>query len=268
LADWIRGTAKPGFLELGAWDSWEQTARLAHPVRYWLAETALDAVEDIVRWPAEQINSVRYWLNNRFVSRTHALTSRLKPGAWHEFDERILHCLFDELVNFVEVEKAWMQVCWGDAATREKYALPFWRRQWWTRWFREWRCPQAGLDHLAWEISLVWTEDQVGADSKLLGQPTDQAGRAQEILDLYTWWTKTRPARPDPYEASGWTEYCEASRAATGGKLSFSGRGDSAELKRMSKDAHKQLDRMEADYEAEDTERLIQLIRIRKSLWT
>ena len=198
FADWIRGTAKPGALELGAWDSWEQSARLAHPVRYWLAETVLDTLEDIVHWPAERINSVRYWLNNRFVSRTHALTSNLKTGDWHEFDERILHCLFDELVNFVEVEKAWMQVCWGDGETYEKYKLPFWRKHWWTRWFREWRCRPAGLDHLAWEMNLTWTEDQVGADSELVGQKTEQALQAKEIYELYFWWTVVRPARPDP----------------------------------------------------------------------
>jgi hypothetical protein len=269
LADWIRGTDKPGALELGAWDTWEQQAQQARPVRYWLAETVLDTAEDAVRWPAEQINSLRYWLNNRFVARTHALTSSsLKPGAWHEFDTRILHCVFDELVNFVQVEKAWMQVCWGDEATRKKYALPFWRKHWWTRWFREWRCPQAGLDQLAWEMSLVWTEDQVGADSELLGQRTDQAERAKEIYELYFWWTVVRPARPDPYEASGWTAYCEASREATGGKLRFDGRNDSAELKKLSKSAHKKLDQMEADYEKEDTKMLINLIQIRRSLWT
>ena len=268
FADWIRGTAKPNWLELKAWNDWEEYARAAHPVRYWIVEEGLDAVQDFLNWPATQINSVRYWLNNRFVARTHALTSSsLRPGQYHELDTRILHCCFDELVNFVEVEKAWMQVCWGDEATRKKYDLPFWRKQWWTRWFREWRCPQAGLDHLAWEIALT-DEEFLDDDKKHEAKPTSQAERAQEILDLYTWWTQGRPARPDPYEASGWTAYCEASREATGGKLTFDGRNDSAELKQMSKNAHKRLDQMEEDYDAEDTERLIQLIRIRKSLWT
>ena len=100
------------------------------------------------------------------------------------------------------------------------------------------------------------------------GKPTHQALRAQEVLDLYRWWTVVRPARPDPYEASGWTAYCEASREATGGKLTFNGQNDSAELKQMSKDAHNKLDQMEADYEKEDTEQLIHLIQIRRSLWT
>ena len=269
IADKIRGTIKPAALELDKWNDWEEYARATHPVRYWLVEEVMDAAQEFINWPATQINGVRYWLNNRFVARTHTLTSSsLKPGQYHELDTRILHCVFDELVNFVEVEKAWMQVCWGEEATRAKYALPFWRKQWWTRWFMTWRNPRAGIDHLLWEIKLVWTEDQVGSDSKLLGQPTEQAVRAQMIMDLYTWWTQIRPARPDPYEASGWTAYCEASRKANGGKLGWSGSNDSVELKKMSKAAHKKMDKMDKDYEAEDEAMLIKLIKIRKSLWT
>ena len=268
VADRIRGTIKPDALELGKWNDWEEYARATHPIRYWIVEEAFDAVQNFINWPATQINDVRYWLNNRFVARTHALTSSsLKPGQYHELDTRILHCVFDELVNFVEVEKAWMQVCFSDEDVRKKYSLPFWRKQWWTRWFMTWRCAQAGIDHLLWEISLTNNEYLEETDPEY-GKPTHQALRAQEVLDLYRWWTVVRPARPDPYEASGWTAYCEASREATGGKLTFNGQNDSAELKQMSKDAHNKLDQMEADYEKEDTEQLIHLIQIRRSLWT
>jgi hypothetical protein len=182
-------------------------------------------------------------------------------------DERILHCIFDELVNFVEIEKAWMQVCWGDKDTRKKYQLPFWRKQWWTRWFMTWRNPQAGIDHLLWEMSLT-NNEYVNETDPEFGKPTYQALKAQEILNLYQWWTVTRPARPDPYESSGWMAYCEASREANGGKLSWSGSKDNAKLKKMSKDAHKKLNKMEAAYDKEDEEMLIKLIKIRKNLWT
>jgi hypothetical protein len=73
--------------------------------------------------------------------------------------------------------------------------------------------------------------------------------------------------RPDPYEASGWTEYCEASRLANGGKLSF--RNDrSPELEEMSNKSHKLLQEIEAAYEAEDEAMMIRLIKARDSLWT
>jgi hypothetical protein len=74
--------------------------------------------------------------------------------------------------------------------------------------------------------------------------------------------------RPDPYEASGWSAYCEASRVANGGKLSWMGRDKTPELKAMSDASHKKLQEIEAAYEAEDEAMMIRLIKARDSLWT
>jgi hypothetical protein len=103
--------------------------------------------------------------------------------------------------------------------------------------------------------------------SKGFGEPTYQAKAAKEIIELYTWWTVTYRARPDPYEASGWTAVCEAQREANGGKLSFSSPKDPV-LKKASDKAHKLLQKIEAAYEAEDEAMMIRLIKIRQSLWT
>jgi hypothetical protein len=75
------------------------------------------------------------------------------------------------------------------------------------------------------------------------------------------------PNRPDPYEASGWSAYCDASRKANGGQLSFNP-DKTPELKKMSDRAHKLLQKIEAKYEQEDEAMMIRLIRIRNSLWT
>jgi hypothetical protein len=99
------------------------------------------------------------------------------------------------------------------------------------------------------------------------GKPTGQAVCAKEIKELYVWWTVTYRARPDAYEASGWTAVCEASREANGGKLSFSTPKDSV-LKKASDKAHKLLQKIEADYEKEDEAMMIRLIKARDSLWT
>jgi hypothetical protein len=103
--------------------------------------------------------------------------------------------------------------------------------------------------------------------SKGFGEPTYQAKAAKEIIELYTWWTVTYRNRPDPYDASGWTDYCEASRLANGGRLSFSG-DKTPELKKASDIAMKKLRKMEADYEKEEEQMMIRLIKIRQSLWT
>jgi hypothetical protein len=180
---------------------------------------------------------------------------------------RFLPCLFNELVDFVEIESAWSHIAWGDKEARAKYDPPFWASGWF-RW-RVWRCPQAGLDHLDWAMTLVMDENMgVKKDNPNFGKPTGQAERAREIKELYIWWTQTYRDRPDPYDASGWTEYCEASRIANGGKLSFSGHRDNPELKKMSDKSHKLLQKIEAAYEKEDEAMMIRLIKARDSLWT
>jgi hypothetical protein len=124
------------------------------------------------------------------------------------------------------------------------------------------------MEYLKWASGLV-VDENMGAEpgSKGFGEPTYQAKAAKEIIELYTWWTVTYRNRPDPHDASGWSEYCEASRIANGGKLSWGG-DKNPELRKMSDKAHKLLQKIEADYEKEDEAMMIRLIKIRQSLWT
>jgi hypothetical protein len=267
FADWIRGTKKLGAGTSDEWHEWTTTAQMKHNFRYWLAEEGLDYVQDFVTWPVRKIYDVKYYINNRWVSRTHSLTAHtrdIKPGAWCDVGNRFLPCLFNELVDFVEIESAWSHIAWGDKEARAKYDPPFWASGWF-RW-RTWRCPQAGIDHLDWAMTLTNT-DWCGPEHPDYGKPTGQALRAKEIKELYVWWTTVYPARPDAHDASGWSDYCEAARLANGGKLSFSS-DKTPELKAMSDAAHEKLREIEAAYEAEDEAMMIRLIKIRQSLWT
>ena len=267
FADWIRGTNKLNAGTSEEWNDWTDRAKGYHPVRYWLAEEGLGLLQDFVTWPIRKIYDIKYYINNRWVSCTHALTAHprdLKPGQWCDVGNRFLPCLFNELVDFVEIEQAWHHIAWDDEA-RKKYAAPFWASGWF-RW-RTWRSPQAGLDHLNWAGELRMTEDWgVHSGDKGYGELTGQAKNAREVKELYLWWTETYRNRRDPYEASGWSAYCEAARLANGGNLF--GADKSPELKKQSDKAHKLLQRIEADYEKEDEAMLIRLIKIRNSLWT
>ncbi len=268
FADWLRGTTKGGAKTAEGWAEWEARAKAAYPIRWWLAEEGLDILQRIVYWPTDTLYAIKYYINNRWVTRTHSLTAHprdIKPGTWCDVGNRFLPCLFNELQDFVEVELAWWHIAWSDPAEKEKYKAPFWATGWF-RW-RTWRCPQAGLDNLEWQRQLRWKEDEVGPDSKNLGKLTPQAVKAQEILDLYTWWTQTYRNRPEPHDASGWTAYCEASRLANGGRLSWGG-DKTPELKKMSDKAHKLLRKIEAAYEKEDEYMMIRLIKVRHGLWT
>jgi len=269
FADWIRGTNKLGAGTSEQWDEWHTTAQMRHNFRYWLAEEALDAVQNFVNYPMDKLNDIRYYINNRWISKSHALTADprdIRPGSWCDVGNRFLPCLFKELVDFVEVEQAWHHCMWSDEA-KTKFNVP-WYRSGWLR-LRTWRCPEAGLEYLRWASDLVMNEDMgLEPTDELYGKPTNQALAAREIIELYTWWTTTYRNRPDPYEASGWTAYCEASRAANGGKLSWGSSKDSAELRKMSEKAHKLLRKIEAAYTKEDEAMMIRLIKIRESLWT
>lgn len=190
FADWIRGTTK---LKCGTgkeWREWEEAAKAKYPIRWWIAEEGLDKIQDVWCYIPERINNVRYYINNRFVTRTHSLTAHprdIAPGDWRDVGNRFLPCLFNELVDFVEVEQAWSHCVWDDEA-RKKYSYP-----WWRRWYRQWRCPEAGIDHLKWAMTLT-NKDFIQEGEK--EEPTYQAKAAKEILELYTWWKEVYPLRP------------------------------------------------------------------------
>lgn len=269
FADWLRGTTKGGAKTAEGWDEWEQRAKSAYPIRWWLAEEGLDYLQDFVTWPVRKVYDAKYYINNRWVSRTHSLTAHardIRPGAWCDVGNRFLPCLFNELVDFVEIEQAWHHIAWDDKA-REKYKAPWWSYGWF-RW-RTWRCPEAGLDYLDWASGLVADETwAMSPGDKGYGEPTGQALRAREIKELYLWWTTVYRNRPDPYDASGWTAVCEAQRQANGGKFNWGGAEKDPVLKKQSDKAHKELRRIEAAYEKEDEQMMIRLIKIRDALWT
>ena len=268
FADWIRGTTKGGAKTSEGWDEWETRAKSAYPVRWWLAEEGLDHLQKIVYFIPDKLYALKYYINNRFVTRTHALTAHARDiprGEWRDVGNRFLPCLFNELVDFVEVELAWWHVVWDEEA-RKKFKSP-WYSTGWFRW-RTWRNPECGIANLEWQRSLKFNEDEgFEKGDPHIGQPTPQAIKAQEILDLYTWWTTTYRNRPDPYEVSGWTAAREAQRIANGGKLSFSSPKDPV-LKKAQNKAHKLLQKIEADYEKEDEAMMIRLIKVRHGLWT
>jgi hypothetical protein len=266
FADWLRGTKKLGAGTAEQWDEWTATAQMKHNFRYWLAEEGLDILQKIVYWPTDTLYSIKYYINNRWVTRTHSLTAHsrdIKPGQWCDVGNRFLPCLFNELQDFVEVELAWWHIAWDDEA-RKQFEAPWYARGWF-RW-RTWRSAECGLANLEWQRKLVH-DDEYCKDEKYYMKPTPQAVKAQEILDLYTWWTVTYRNRPDPYEVSGWTAACEAQREANGGKLSWNTPKDPV-LKKAQNIAHKLLQKIEADYEKEDEQMMIRLIRVRHGLWT
>ena len=270
FADWIRGTTKGGAKTAEGWDKWEKRAKAAYPIRWWLAEEGLDKLQTIVMWIPDRIYDVKYYINNRWVTRTHALTAHprdIKPGTWCDVGNRFLPCLFNELQDFVEVELAWWHLA-RSPEERSKYNMPWWAVGWWR--IRTWRCPQAGLDNLDWQSKLVWSADEgFEPGDERIGKSTYQAEKAKEILALYKWWTEVYPNRPDPHDASGWSEYCDLKRQEYGDTgLGFMQESKNPEIRALGDAALTKTREIEEAYEKEDEEMMIRLIKVRSSLWT
>lgn len=267
FAKWLSGTPKPAAGTAREWREWRETAKKSHPFRYWLSEEGLSYLQDFVYWPYNTFHSFRYYINNRWVTKSHALTAHpndIKPGKWQDVGYRFLPCLFNELVDFVEVETAWMHVVWDEDA-RKKYCTPWWRTSFF-RW-RTWRCPEAGIAHLDWAASLT-NEEWCDKTDPEYGKPTPQALAAMEIKELYTWWKDVYPNRPDPYDISGWSELCDKNRK-TGDVLSILDYENETPDERLERNAvHKKLQDIETQYEQEEEDMLVRLIKIRRSLWT
>lgn len=258
FADWLRGSHKLKHGTSEEWDDWHTTSRKKNPIRYWLAEEGLWHAQNFVMFPIDLIYTIKLYIVNRFISKTHALTSNLKKGQWHEFDERVLHCLFDELVNFVEIEAAWNHGVWNDDI---RVNAP-WYAFGWLR-TRTWRCPELGIEHLEWASKLT-DEEFREEDDKVNAQPTAQALHAQELLVLYNWWKNVRPTRPDPHSESGWSKiYEEHSKNG-----SFFRSKKTPEEREKINESLDLLHEIEERYENEDTEMLIRLIKIRQGMWT
>lgn len=108
--------------------------------------------------------------------------------------------------------------------------------------FKSGLCKQAGLDYLNWAMNLKLNEDYgFSPDDKDYNKPTAQAISAKKIRELYNWWLD-REYRVDPYSL-------------------FTKEKDG-------KYYYRKIAEMEDNYDSEDTEKLIELVKIRGSLWT
>lgn len=197
-----------------------------------------------------KLYSLKYYITNRWIDQSHALVAHrehIPRGSYRDLDDRILYCLFDELVDFVEIEKAYMNFRFDAEKSKDK--------KWWQvgRWrTRTWRNPEAGIDYLEWEIS--------DTDTVTAGQ----GYYAKEVLELYKWWKEVYPKRVDPMDASGWSAYCDSKRERGIGFLEDDPDFTKEEIYEMVDKSNE----LEEQYRKEEDEMLIRLIKIRGCLWT
>ena len=248
LADKIRGTKKPQIGSLDDWDNWEDNAQ-KNPVRYWLAEEGLDHLQSIIRSPIKLKDMIRIYIKNRWKDKTHALTSSLKRGQYHELDERMLYALFDEFVLMIEDEMYFNNTDYWDKKRRR-----FIKKNKQARL-------EAGLAYLDWASRLTYGDDEgIEKEDPKYGTLTSHAVSSKEMLALYFWWKFERPNRPDPMAVTGLSELYDRYPGSLLPKIPD-------EEKEFHDTVSQNTFALEAHYDQEDEDMLIRLIKIRRHLW-
>ena len=236
FADWIRGEKKPFALELGEWDKYYNDLKKRKPFRYWFTEKFLRSLQNTINFPLDIYKEIRYYICNRYIDKTHYLKTGLNPGHYYEFDYRLIHGLFNELVDFVEIELA-HNMTWQN---KNKYK------------FTNSRCVDAAYDYFKWANNLK-VKSETG--KRVL---SDQAKASRKIKKLYEWWKYQRPNRLSPMEKSGWNKIYDT--------MELNNLKDKAP-----KNAHRnymKLVKIEEAYDQEDEDMIVELIKLRRHLWT
>ncbi len=245
FANWIistLGTKKPTLGTEEQWTEW----RITKPINT-IIEDWLDGTQDIFMLPYDIYDTIRIYVRNRFITRTHLIDTKLTPGDWHESDDRLLYGLFAILVDFIEVEKS------GYGPER-----PWWFKLRFLRWGK-YRSVEGGLAHLDWEIALKDNGDYPELCNK-------QSKAAQEQKDLYLWWTTIRPNRGDVTEITGYTKFCEEVYPDDVGVILT--QKLTPEQESTQGQILNDIYRIEHDWEQEDQDMMIRLIKIKQYLWT
>lgn len=189
-------------------------------------------------WLSVTWYAIQTRLLNKFRRRKNTVTMKaLTRGQWYDCDTRLFEAGFQILVDYVEGELAWMELI------NQRKA------RWHHRWFGIRNARELGLRMLEWEI-------QLGEDS------TTQSEAATEIRDLYLWYKDVRPARLDTWRDVPDRPFVVEERD-DGSKYLPSFHEDEEYVAGI----HLAAEREEAD-EQEDTDQLIRIMKIRRSMWT
>lgn len=256
LAKWIFKQVNIQYLSSATpeeWAKWHKETKTNHPYVYWFVENFLDKAQNFVNYPLDVWGTFHQWITYSFIKHTSIIDTKLKRGEFHDSTELILHGMFSLLVDYVECEKASMYLwCHKDEPK------PWWMKSSLTRWSK-YRNPELGLKYLQWEADL-------GDDGGYY-----QVITAKETLELYDWWKNIRPNRVDPFVLSGLDEYYKRKENSNKDddiwtKLSFNQKTEE-EVNSWREMSNKQQE-IDDQYEQEDTDMLIRLIKIRNGMWT
>ncbi len=239
----------PGALSSKGWRLFKLEFKDRAPVRYYFHYNFKQTFLYPIMW---KYKDIRYWLAYRTTQRYHILNTGLTPG-YCEIETKMLHVNFNMLKDFVEVEQAWSKYVWSgesdNASWCEKH-MPFYR------FVFPFRRPDLGVRHFEWAATL--DDPSIPASDRSEYQARD----AREVLALYQWWVDIRPNRK-PIEHVSYSEQGMGTLGCLDDDFDANAEDYKAHVASMH-ESHKQ----EEDWDIEDGDMLIRLMKIRKGLWT
>jgi len=242
----------PYALDADGWEEFREKFKKEAPIRFFLTKRVGRFFRRI-KWRIERVWD---WVAYRTTRRFHVVKTGLGPG-YQDVVQTMLYTNFTMLVNFVECEKAWMQIVFDKDAFKEHMG---WRRHL-PRFLRpKFRNRELGLQNLDWEATL----DDPDLPENERCPP--QAETARKIKKLYLWWVDERPTRTDiPYplnEGDGGS-YDDPLRT-----LSTKWKDENPGQSKAIREWGQKTRVMEDAWDAEDSVMLIELVKVRRSLWT
>ena len=123
FADFIRGEKKPPYLPFEEWGVWRDRMKKERPFRYYLSDTLLSKIQDVVYFPYDVYHNVRM----RFLNRNlYLLDTGLPKGEYYDLDTRILHACFNEFSKLFEYNQKHFVLSDSDQDLKDLY-------EWWQK---------------------------------------------------------------------------------------------------------------------------------------
>jgi hypothetical protein len=237
--------------DMDGWNEFEDEFKKEAPIRYFIKYFIVLKIGGFFA----SLSHIGWAIRYRTVSKYHIVNTQLEPG-YHEVDTRMLHASFELLVDYVEIECANM-VGVADKGKLAPNSIRGWKDKHLPSIMKvkEFRSRELGIQHLQWETTLN------AAELNEYERSPQQAAKAVQILILYTWWKDVYPNReevPHPdRESVHFLEFLSK-------KWKKKNPEASAKIEAWSRSVYEQ----ELDWDKEEEEMLIALMKIRKGLWT
>lgn len=234
---WLRKKCYPFYPKYATIQEWANIQKEMRQKKlcYWLIEKIPRRLSVWKMRGRDAVMKVKYRFHPDH--QYHIIRTGLSPD-YYEIDQRMLYGMFNLLVNYVEVELAWLYHLSHPDVDESG--------------------DETGLLALDWQI------ENNEADS----QHNSYAENFKEMKALYLWWTVDRPERERLHEARSSAFYSSRFDLDSEKSVMEIMAERTAEEKEESSQFHEKELAIEEQHDDEDTEMLIRLIRIRASMWT